>query len=345
VRRVVLVTGVARPLGGMLAERLRADPSVATVVGVDVVAPSSRLDGVDFVRADIRNPVIAKVIAQTGVDTVVHLNVQSRAGSGRSGGVAMKEVNVIGSMQLLAACQKAPSVRKLVVKSSTSVYGASPKDPALFTEDLEPHAPPHSGFGKDSAEVEGYVRGFGRRRADVAVTVLRFANLLGRRLETPLSAYFDLPVVPTILGFDPRLQFLHEDDALDCLVHATVADHPGTFNVAGSGVMVLSQAIRKAGRTRLAVPRPLFAAVGSALAAGRPVDFSSEQQRFLCFGRVADTALMSSGLAFKPTYSTAEAFADFLVHRDSQRGPLGPETVTTVEQLVLDGLTALVRRV
>jgi len=232
VHRVVLVTGVARPLGGMLAERLRDDPSVDSVIGVDVVAPMVPLEGVDFVRADIRNPVIAKVIAEARVDSVVHLNVQSRAGRG-AGGAAMKEVNVIGTMQLLAACQKSRSVTKLVVKSSTAVYGASPKDPALFTEELAPHAPPRSGFGKDSAEVEGYVRGFGRRRADVTTTVLRFASLLGPQLETPLSAYFELPVVPTVLGFDPRLQFLHPDDALDCLVHAAVGDYPGTFNVAG----------------------------------------------------------------------------------------------------------------
>ena len=173
----------------------------------------------------------------------------------------MKEVNVIGTMQLLAACQKSRSVTKLVVKSSTAVYGASPKDPALFTEELAPHAPPRSGFGKDSAEVEGYVRGFGRRRADVTTTVLRFASLLGPQLETPLSAYFELPVVPTVLGFDPRLQFLHPDDALDGLVHAAVGDHPGTFNVAGIGVMLLSQAIRRAGRPQLPLPRALVAPV------------------------------------------------------------------------------------
>jgi UDP-glucose 4-epimerase len=333
VRRVVLVTGVARPLGARLAERIRQDPSVDGVVGVDVVAPPGRLDGIDFVRADVRNPVIAKVIAQSAVDTVVHLGVQSRPGSGGRR-AAMKEMNVIGTMQLLAACQKARSVRKLVVKSSTAVYGASPKDPAMYTEELEPHSPPRSGFGKDSAEVEGYVRGFVRRRSDVVVTVLRFATLLGPWLESPMSAYFDLPLVPTVLGFDPRLQFLHPDDALDCLVEAVVSDHPGTFNVAGDGVLLLSQAIRRSGRPQVALPRALVPVVGSAVAAGRSVDFSDEQLRYLTYGRVADVSLMRSTLGFAPGYSTAETLTDYLARSESVRDAFGSGTVAFVEERV-----------
>ena len=97
----------------------------------------------------------------------------------------------------------------------------------MFTEDMEPKRLPRSGFAKDSVEVEGYVRGFSRRRPDVAVTTLRFANCLGPGIETPLSAYFELPVIPTVLGFDPRLQFVHEDDLLDALRHAHGHRPPG----------------------------------------------------------------------------------------------------------------------
>jgi UDP-glucose 4-epimerase len=137
--RVVLVTGVSRYLGGRFARELSADPSVERVIGVDLVPPPHNLGGAEFVRADIRNPVIAKVIASAAVDTVVHMSVIATPASagGRS---LMKEVNVIGTMQLLAACQKAGSVKKLVVKSSSTVYGASPKDPALFSEEMEPRA-------------------------------------------------------------------------------------------------------------------------------------------------------------------------------------------------------------
>ena len=207
--RVVMVTGVSRYLGGRFTQLLQADPDISRVIGVDVVPPRADLGDAEFVRADIRNPVIGKVIAQAEVDTVVHMAVLATPHDA-GGRATMKEINVIGTMQLLAACQKAPSVRKLVVKSSTAVYGSSPQDPAMFTEDLEPNAMARTGYAKDSVEVEGYVRGFARRRPDVAVTTLRFANFVGPAVQTALTSYFSLPVVPTILGFDPRLQFVHE---------------------------------------------------------------------------------------------------------------------------------------
>ena len=163
------MTGVSRYIGGVLARRLAADPSVDRVIGVDVIPPPRDLGDAEFVRADIRNPMIGKVIAQGDVDTVVHANVIATP-TFAGGRTPQKEINVIGTMQLLAACQKAERLRKLVVQSSISVYGASPRDPVKFTEDLSPRAQPRTGFGKDSVEVESYVRGLARRRPDVVVT-------------------------------------------------------------------------------------------------------------------------------------------------------------------------------
>jgi UDP-glucose 4-epimerase len=237
----------------------------------------------------------------------------------------MKEVNVIGTMQLLAACQKAPSVRSLVVKSSTTVYGASPKDPALFTEDMEPVSLPRSGFAKDSVEVEGYVRGFARRRPDTRVTVLRFANLLGPGMATPMTSYFELPAIPTVWGFDPRLQFLHEDDALEVLRLTTVADRPGTFNVAGDGVVLLSQAVRRAGKPPLPLPSFLVSSVGGLVRRAHLVDFSPEQIRFLSYGRAVDTTRAREVLGFAPAFSTVAAFDDFA--RARLDGPLTADRV------------------
>ena len=100
------------------------------------------------------------------------------------------------------------------MKSTTTVYGAGPRDPAMFTEDMGPKRLPRSGYAKDVYEIEGYVRGFARRRPDVRVTMLRAANVIGPHVHSPLTSYFRLPVIPTVAGFDPRLQFLHEDDLI-----------------------------------------------------------------------------------------------------------------------------------
>src|SRR5919107_1954770 len=221
--KVVLVTGVSRDLGRRFARAAASDPDVRRVIGVDVVPPRGDMGDVSFVRADIRNPVIAKIIAKEDVDTVVHMSVIATPGSA-GGRNTMKELNVIGTMQLLAACQKAPSLRHLVVKSTTTVYGASSRDPAMFTEDMEPRRPPRSGYAKDVAEIEGYVRGFARRRPDVTVTMLRCANVIGPHVTSPMTSYFRLPLVPTVLGYDPRLQFLHQQDLLGVLRHVVATD-------------------------------------------------------------------------------------------------------------------------
>ena len=128
----------------------------------------------------------------------------------------------------------------------------------MFTEEMEPRHAPSSGWAKDSMEVGGYVRGFARRRPDVLVTKLRFANFLGPTVDTPMAAYFSLPVIPTVLGYDARLQFIHEDDGLEALRMVTSEDHPGTFNIAGDGVLLLlSQAARRAGRPIWPIARPM----------------------------------------------------------------------------------------
>jgi UDP-glucose 4-epimerase len=330
--RVVLVTGVSRYLGGRLAARLSDDPSIERVIGVDVVPPKTDVGRTEFVRADIRNPIIAKVIASAQVDTVAHMSVIATP-FGAGGRTAMKEINVIGTMQLLAACQKAPSVRKLVVKSTTAVYGSSSRDPALFTENMEPRSLPRSGYGKDSVEVEGYVRGLGRRRPDVDVTLLRFANFIGPHIDTPLTRYFSLPVVPTVLGFDPRVQFLHESDGMEVLRRAVVEDHRGTFNVAGDGVLLLSQAIRRAGRTSVAFPSPAVSVVGSVFRRTGLVDFSPEQVQFLQFGRGVDTSRLRDDFGYAPRYTTIEAFDDFVAGRQLRR-IIDPQRVESAASLV-----------
>ena len=308
--RTVLVTGVSRDLGRTCARSLANDPTVDRVIGVDVMPPRGDIGDVQFVRADIRNPVIAKVIAREEVDTVVHMSVIATPGSAGGRGT-MKELNVIGTMQLLAACGKAESLRSLVVKSSTIAYGASNRDPAMFTEDMQPRGRARTGYAKDVAEVEGYVRGFARRRPDVTVTTLRCANVIGPRVVSPVTAYFRLPVIPTVLGFDPRLQFLHESDLNRVLRHAVTTGVHGTFNVAGDGVLMLSQALRRLQRPGFPLPGIAFGGLGSALRSARSADLSPELVAFLTYGRGVDTTRMRTGLGFEPRYSTAEAFGEF----------------------------------
>ena len=313
--KVVLVTGACRFLGGFLTARLAQNPLINHVIAVDAIAPTKdllrRMGRAEFVRADIRNPFIAKVIRNGDVDTVVHAAAASYAP--RSGGKAtLKEINVMGAIQLFAACQKAPSVQRVILKSTSEVYGSNAHDPVLFTEVGSSRRPPGDGFARDSIDIEGYARGVGRRRSDVAVTILRLANMIGPAMDTALSRYLAGPVVPTIIGHDARLQLLHEQDALGALERATMAGKAGTYNIGASGIIMMSQAIRRAGRIALPVPRSALQAVDSLMRATRYTELDREQLDYLSYGRVMDTTRMRNDLGYSPKWTTVEAFDDYV---------------------------------
>jgi UDP-glucose 4-epimerase len=310
-RKRVLITGIAGQLAGQLAARLEADDRIEYIAGLDLSEPTADLTRTEFVRADLRNPLVARIIDSTRVDTVVHLSltaVPSVAG-GRS---RMKELNVIGTMQLFAAAQKAARLQKVIVKSTTAVYGSNYADPALFREEVAPGGAPRSGYSKDAVEVEGYARGFGRRRDDVTLTILRFANFIGPTIDSALTKYLALPVVPRVFGYDPRLQLCHESDAVEVLYRSVVGEHPGIFNVAGPGILYLSQAIRLAGKPAVQVAYPFVTGLAGFLRRSGRVDFSPDQLQFLLFGRVGDISRLRKSFDFEPAFSTREAFNDFL---------------------------------
>jgi UDP-glucose 4-epimerase len=315
---IVLVTGVGGELGGKLLARLGNNPDFERVIGVDTSPPSkriiARMGNAEFVRADIRNPLIAKIISTSKVDTVVHASTTAHP-AGPSRRLAVKEMNVIGTMRLLAACQGSPLVHKLVVKSTAAVYGADARSPAVFTEDAPLMPTSSRGYVTDAVEMEGYVRGLQRRRPDIAVTVARFTNVIGPEIDTVTTRYFALPVVPSILGYDARIQLVHSADALSVLELATVQDKPGVFNVGGDGVLTLSQAIRRAGRIELPMPKSVLPSVSSLLRGAKLVDFSHDRLQLLNHGLVVDTSKLKREFGYVPRWSTHEAFDDYVQGR------------------------------
>lgn len=329
----VLVTGVSRDLGARFARALAKDET-QEVIGVDVSPPRHDLGKATFVRADIRNPVIGKVIQTRGIEVVVHMAIV--ASPGRVGRSSMKEINVIGTMQLLAACQKAPLFRKLVVQSSVSVYGASPRDPARFTEDMSPRVQPRTGFAKDALEIESYVRGLGRRRPDVAVTTLRLANMMGAGVDSQMTRFLSLPVVPRVMGFDARLQFLHPMDAVAALLAVTQRDFPGTYNVGAPDILTLTQALRLMGRPALGVPLGFAPVITSLLRQARLGDWSSDQIAALTYGRAMDTTRFVKATGLEPRFTSRQALAEFV--SVSTPGLLSADRVDQV----LGGFTGLV---
>ena len=313
-KKRVLITGVSGFLGLRLAKRLEQSENVEHLVGVDLEEPPVEIKGLEFIRADIRNPLVARILETTEVDTLIHTNITSSPGhiGGRS---QMKENNVIGTLQLLAAAQRAERLTKVIMKSSSAVYGSSPHEPSIISEDHAARQVNLAGYGKDCAEAETYARDFGRRRRDVDLVVLRTQNVVGPTVSTNITRYLSLPVVPTALGFDPRLQLLHEEDAVEALYRALVNDCRGIFNIAGDGVVFLSKALRMLGRVQLPLPLPVAQATAGALRRFGLVDFPMDQLKMILYGRVVSTERAKKAFGFAPHYSTEDAVRDFRDHR------------------------------
>jgi UDP-glucose 4-epimerase len=306
----VLVTGIAGVLAARLVRRLADHDGVDLVVGVDERLPIHDLGRTRIVRAELTSPVIGSLLERERIDTLVHLDISSmperRGGSGRA---RTKEHNVIGTMQLLAAAQRSPHLRTVILKSTTAVYGADARNRALFGEDVATEA--RTGYAKDVIDAEGYARALARRRDGVVVTVLRFANLLGSRIDSMFARYLTLPVIPTVLGYDPRLQLCHTEDAVEVLRRACLDTRPGIYNVAGPGVLYLSQAVRMAGRPTAPVPLPMVEGlVGAMRRVG--MHAPTDQLRYLEYGRVADISRLRERFGYEPRYGARETLQEFL---------------------------------
>jgi UDP-glucose 4-epimerase len=177
-------------------------------------------------------------------------------------------------------------------------------------------------FQRDVGELENYFENFARRFPDVAVMILRYQPTLGMAIDSPLTRYLQQPVVPTQLGYDPLLQFVHAEDAVSALEAAVRRPVRGPVNVAGEGSVSLSRLLRLAGRIPLAVPAPLF---GTALAAGARLGLARlppEAIPWLRNGLTVDVTRLIEEVGFRPR-STADAVDDFIAELRGRRAPSG----------------------
>ena len=304
--RRVLITGVGSYLGTLLAARLERDPEFEAVVGLDTRKPRRQLERTELIHADIRDPGIAPLIAAAEVDTVVHNSIVRQPSPGMSAR-AMHDINVIGSLQLLGACEQAPSIGAIVIRGSAGIYGAEPHAPQFFGEEMTRLFPLRTRFQRDVAEIENYFETYSVRHPQITCTMMRYQPAIGPSLSTQITRYLSQRACPTYLGFDPRIQLVHEDDALDALVAAVRRPVRGAVNVAARGTIGLARMIRLAGRPLLPLAGPLFGPVtGVARRLGLDA-YSDDFRRLLRYGRGVDIARLESEVGHRPRYSTAEA--------------------------------------
>jgi len=328
--RRVLITGLDSFWGGRMAQALESDPEVEMILGMGTREPSVALERTEFVRADQTYSILSRIVRATQVDTIVHtfLVVDSTRASGR----ALHEINVIGTMNLLAAAgQTGSPVRQVVVKSSTLVYGSASTDPVWFREEMSRTSPARTRVERSLLEVEGLVRDFAEDNPATVVTVLRFANVLGTDIVTPISANLSRSLCPSVAGYDPLLQFVEEDDVVRCLEHVTRHRVPGLYNVAGAGKLPWSEVAEMCGTRLLPLPPVATLSAASPLVRLGLVDFPPELSGLLRYGRGVDTSRLAK-TGFTCRYTSAGTVENFIGALRLRRSVGKPPASYTYEQ-------------
>jgi len=313
---VVVVTGVGSYWGGRLAGRLLQESEVK-VIGLDVQAPAAEIRGLDFIRADVRSPLLPELLRAEKVAALCHLDFLRVTERNE---IAF-EHNVLGAMKVLDACAEA-GVGRIVIRSSTAVYGAHPDNSAFLTEETELRGSHRYGHTHDQLEIEAFCNGFRGQWPEVALAVLRFANIVGPGAETPMTQFLKLQSPPILLGFDPLLQLIHEDDVVEALAHATLNNVSGVFNIAAEDVLPLSRILRLVGRVPLPVFHPI-AYRGLNLLQGtslQPLRYVPIEWDYLRYPWVADLSQMRDEFGFAPVYTAAETLREFAGQRQREEG-------------------------
>jgi UDP-glucose 4-epimerase len=255
-----MVIGACGAVGRTLVRAL-LDHDVP-VIGVDSrrwrgVIP----DGLDLHRIELNKRPFDEIFRTRRPDAVVHVGLVS---SPRIDMEIRYEHNVVGMQKVVSLCGR-HGVRRLVVLSRGSVYGADLRNPVLLTEDAPLRGASRHSELRDIVEADILALSLSVREPTLSVAILRPANVVGLRVRNTIVGYLRLPVVPTLLGFDPLLQIVHEDDLIKALRLAIADDAPGVFNIAGPGAAPISVLIRETGGRPIPLLLPFFTPVVEAL--------------------------------------------------------------------------------
>ena len=309
--RVVAVTGAHGFLGSQLLQRLEGDRRYAKLLAIDIRRPGFPLRKTQFHKVDLTLPTadadLAAIFLREGVDTVVHVAFLSVP---THNSAWAHELESIGTMHVLNAAGEA-RVHKLVMLSTTLVYGARPQNPNFLSEAHEPKGHPRSRFINDKLEAERQARRFARENPQAVVTTLRAGATLGPRIDNFATRFFARPVCPVLMGYDPLLQLLHEDDLVEAFRLAVDEDHPGLYNVVGEGVLPYTTILAMLGRIPLPLPTSIAYRLSQALWMTQVFDSPPNFLDFIRFLCVADGDKARREMGFVPRRDIKATIADF----------------------------------
>ncbi|OGP84434.1 MAG: hypothetical protein A2Y95_02875 [Deltaproteobacteria bacterium RBG_13_65_10] len=298
----VLITGISGGQGRLLTQRLIGS---CKIVGVDRAAWEGHPSQVEIHLLDLRKKALEDVFRKTHPTTVVHLAMIRHF---RGDPEVRHEVNVLGTKRVMEFCQR-HGVRQFVYMSSHYVYGALPENPYFLDEEAPLNASRTYPEIRDLVETDSIATAFLWKYPDIHTVVMRPVNILGYYVHSAIGRYLTLKRMPMMLGFDPMIQFIHEEDVGEAIALAIEKRIRGVFNIVGPGAVPMSVAIRETGGRPLILPEPIARAVISRLFKYKLYPFPQGAIDFIKYTCTLDGTRFHKETGFQPLFGLKEIFA------------------------------------
>ena len=321
--KVILVTGVDGFWGAKTAKRLCLERGF-NVIGLAKKPPFLDIEGLDYVDVGLDNPLLAEFLRSEDVSTICHMAF----GDLCSVNDAKRASIASGAKRILEVGRQA-GVDQIVIRSSTTVYGAHPDNPAVLTESMPLRGSQNSKYSRYWLETESFVNEARQADSQMSIAVLRFANIVGSKVNTPFTRFLNQKSPRVLLGFDPLVQIIHDKDVIEAVAFAALQNVSGDFNIAPHGVMPLSRIMRILRK----IPHPIFHRLVdmNTRFAGRAKCPRKEQASiewdYLRYSFVADTAKMQTIMGFLPSIEPVDALLESAGRKSFDSVPAEHETV------------------
>jgi UDP-glucose 4-epimerase len=307
----IALTGSSGFIGTRLLTQLENDPEVEKIIGIDLKPGRNRSPKLESHRMDVRDPGLEELFRSRGADVVIHLAFIVNP---LHDAALMHDIDVSGARNVLQAT-RACAAGHLIMASSTTAFGAFPDNPDYLKESDAPRRRGNNTYADDKYEVEGLVREFKERNRDVKVAVVRPCIVFGPSVDNYISRFLlRLPVIPTVAGTRPEMQFVHEDDAATVFRKVFDLKAEGYFHAIGEGVIGLEEIARLAGKRIVDLPARLaYPAVDLLWKVHAPfIEGPSSILDFIRYRWLASDEDTRRALDHQPRYSSREVLADMI---------------------------------
>ncbi|MCE2462713.1 MAG: NAD-dependent epimerase/dehydratase family protein [Dehalococcoidia bacterium] len=308
---VVAVTGASGYIGSRLLQELEEEENLAKVVAIDTKPLEVPFHNVFLERMDVTQP-LDDTFRGHNVNVVVHLAFTIKPGRTQNEVEKIRRSNLDGVRSVLKACCAA-KVRNFIYLSSHTIYGAHRSNTVPMTEEVSPRPSPDFQYAYDKALCEGSVQDFAGEHPEVNVTVLRSCVVMGPGADNFVTRAFFKPVLLGVMGYNPPMQFLHEDDLAKLLHMLIIEPHPGTYNVAGEGVVHYKRMAQLSRRKLVSLPSAMaYPLTQMAWKLGIQKDSPAAGLDFIRYPILISTSKLKEATGFSCFYTSEEALMDYL---------------------------------